>query len=606
MGYLLTMLEEGTLEAVVRETLECRLQLQAGVRDVLNRALDTHVRVDGFRSACSAPSSIILRQVCGLVQSTPPLAAPILRAWYETHHELRSAVAALLQEREILVRASHSLTEPLQVVFGGSPVAQALPDCAESLPEYDQDKVALMLQLLAGKALGKGSEAPKTGPADPGPVDIHDDPVNGHRINADPVDGDPVNDDPVVSQVLQTALELLAQMPPTAPEWEAVIPGFSDSLVNLIAAKQAEREAAGNLGELLAAIQEEHAGLLDFFQCDTGNWQLEAGEPGSPFLQIQEHASRFKELLDEYAPLHDRAPIAAEEMARAKRRMELLPIILEANGAMQRMFNGVDTIVLGEDQQSEDDSEPVCSGASITGGGTALTSLAGGAIDPVVPFGAISQCDITNHLLLRLQYQELEQDNDDLEHENESLKAQVKELEQQLYKTRTHQESLRWAMAYRDNPEETEELNDLVNVGAAVVLAMERYPGQLLFQLNSDSDAGDSAFKWPNQVWNALRWLATDYFSSHLGGHPIPNIDEACRQACGMWYKTSQHENTMTQFRESYTTQVDGRLIWLGEHIGKGNSFDPRRTIRIAFDWDRHLQKVVVGYIGRHQRTNAS
>ena len=70
-----------------------------------------------------------------------------------------------------------------------------------------------------------------------------------------------------------------------------------------------------------------------------------------------------------------------------------------------------------------------------------------------------------------------------------------------------------------------------------------------------------------------------------------------------MWYKTSQHETTMTQFREAYTTRVNGRVIWLGEHIGKGNSFDPRRTIRIAFDWDRQLQKVVIGYIGQHQRT---
>ena len=221
-------------------------------------------------------------------------------------------------------------------------------------------------------------------------------------------------------------------------------------------------------------------------------------------------------------------------------------------------------------------------------------------------FASIAPCDIDERLLLRLAYQDMEQDNEDLEHENAGLKARVKELEQQLYESRTNQESLLWAVAYRDNPEETEEVPDLDSVGAAVALAMERYPGQLLFQLNAESEAEDSAFKWPEQVWDALHWLATDYFTSHLGDHPIPNIDEACRQACGMWYKTSQHENTMTQFREAYTTRVNGRVIWLGEHIGKGNSFDPRRTIRIAFDWDRQLQKVVIGYIGQHQRTAAT
>ena len=186
------------------------------------------------------------------------------------------------------------------------------------------------------------------------------------------------------------------------------------------------------------------------------------------------------------------------------------------------------------------------------------------------------------------------------------LKAQVKELELRLHQSRSQEESLRWAVAYRDNPDETGEVPDVESVGAAVELAMERYPGQLLFQLNAESEAEESAFKWPEQVWNALRWLATDYFTSHLGDNPITNIDEACRQACGMWYKTSQHETTMSQFRESYTTRVNGRVIWLGEHIGKGNSFDPRRTIRIAFDWDRQLQKVVIGYIGQHQRTAAT
>jgi hypothetical protein len=73
-----------------------------------------------------------------------------------------------------------------------------------------------------------------------------------------------------------------------------------------------------------------------------------------------------------------------------------------------------------------------------------------------------------------------------------------------------------------------------------------------------------------------------------------------------MWYKTSQHDTTMTTYRNSYTTRVGGRTVWLREHIGKGASLDPRRTIRIAFDWDRGLRKVIIGYIGRHQKTAAS
>lgn len=581
LGFLFTLLEEGVVETVVREALESRTQLPAGVRDGLNRALDTHVRVDGFRNAGSAPAPVILRQVCDLVQSSPHLAGPVMRAWHETHPDLRSAVAALLEERQIPVREADHLAEPLEAVFQRSPVTDALEACVGDLPEFDPDIVSLMVQLLSGKAVVDDLETQDTGL-------LH------------------IDDDLVVSKVLQTALELLAQMPPTAPEWEVVIPEFSASLANLIEAKKGDREAASELSSLLSTIKEEHAGLLEFFQCDTGYWQLEASEPGFPFQQAQEQATRFRELLDDYAPLHDRAPVAAEEMARSAKRMQLLPRILEANNVLQRMFSGEDPATGGEDQESTEDSEPVCSGRTAYGGESVPSA---GEWDPrelTESPAPIPPCDVEFIRDLRSYVEDLEEENDDLEHENAGLKEQVKELEQQLYESRTNQESLLWAVAYRDNPEEKEEIPNLESVGAAVALAKERYPGQLLFQLNADSDAEESDFKWPEQVWNALRWLATDYFTSHLGDHPIPNIDEACREACGMWYKTSQHETTMTQFRESYTTRVNGRVIWLGEHIGKGNSFDPRRTIRIAFDWDRQLQKVVIGYIGQHQRTAAT
>ena len=51
---------------------------------------------------------------------------------------------------------------------------------------------------------------------------------------------------------------------------------------------------------------------------------------------------------------------------------------------------------------------------------------------------------------------------------------------------------------------------------------------------------------------------------------------------------------------------LTARGYTLVEHIGKGTTFDARYTIRIAFDWDRDRRQVIVGYIGRHQQTDAS
>jgi hypothetical protein len=42
------------------------------------------------------------------------------------------------------------------------------------------------------------------------------------------------------------------------------------------------------------------------------------------------------------------------------------------------------------------------------------------------------------------------------------------------------------------------------------------------------------------------------------------------------------------------------------EHIGTGKSKRPEETIRIAFKWLESEEKVLIGYIGQHQRTTTT
>ena len=107
-------------------------------------------------------------------------------------------------------------------------------------------------------------------------------------------------------------------------------------------------------------------------------------------------------------------------------------------------------------------------------------------------------------------------------------------------------------------------------------------------------------------MWEALQWLATTYYKSKMGQLRVTNFDQSVKEACGWWYKGDQGETTMTRYRNSYTTHAHGRTYQLAEHIGKGTNFDARYTIRIAFNWDDGLRRVIVGYIGRHQQTDAS
>ena len=78
-------------------------------------------------------------------------------------------------------------------------------------------------------------------------------------------------------------------------------------------------------------------------------------------------------------------------------------------------------------------------------------------------------------------------------------------------------------------------------------------------------------------------------------------------EACTGWtYKTSQREESIAKYREWYETLADGKTWYLGAHIGKGTSRDPRHTIRIGFVRDEEDNRVIVGFIGLHQRNRQS
>ena len=78
-------------------------------------------------------------------------------------------------------------------------------------------------------------------------------------------------------------------------------------------------------------------------------------------------------------------------------------------------------------------------------------------------------------------------------------------------------------------------------------------------------------------------------------------------EACSGWtYKASQREESIAKYREWYETLVNGKTWYLGTHIGKGTSRDPRHTIRIGFVRDQENNRVIVGFIGLHQRNRQS
>ena len=405
--------------------------------------------------------------------------------------------------------------------------------------------------------------------------------------------------------------DILSQLPPHAPEWEDTIPDFIARLSQLVQEKEQERNRAAALDNLLAELKAKFQELLDFFQWNPRNWtSANAGDPLG-LGTVEYVATELDSLLSRYTPVHERGQTATVELARSKLRAELLPQILETGGKLEEMMTPWDdgqgeahpALLPNPGPKGDDASNSL---PDVVGDTAEVTSLeappqpAGEETDLPEPegFAEIQPCEIEDYLLLRLELAELQKENDDLERE-------VKSLEKALFESRSKEEGYWYAQASQEGTG-AQTTPDITDVNAAVALARDRFDRQLIFRLNSDSSIEGNQFKWPDKIWSALEWLATTYYDARTGKTQNTDLDASCRLASDMWYKTSQHETTMTSYRNSYTTKVDGRTIWLQEHIGKGTSFDPRRTIRIAFDWDRDLRKVIVGYIGQHQRTSST
>ncbi len=128
---------------------------------------------------------------------------------------------------------------------------------------------------------------------------------------------------------------------------------------------------------------------------------------------------------------------------------------------------------------------------------------------------------------------------------------------------------------------------------------------QVLILGRAEAGAKDCLYENPEQVFKGLEWLATTYRSVKTG-ELREDLIESCLKQTGLHYKSNQSSSTMGRFENEYFVMYEGQRKALSEHIRKGTSRDPRHTISIAFFYDKPRNKVVLGFIGQHQSTDAT
>lgn len=141
----------------------------------------------------------------------------------------------------------------------------------------------------------------------------------------------------------------------------------------------------------------------------------------------------------------------------------------------------------------------------------------------------------------------------------------------------------------------------------AIERAKQQFGDQLVFSLNGKSDER-SPFESPSEVLAAFEWLAVVYRDSKTGAKSCPDLDKDLRETITGWhYSAHQNESTARSHRAKdwyqcpWAGSPTGKLE-IHEHIKCGRSRDAEETIRIAFSWEPKIQKVVIGFIGQHQR----
>ena len=397
---------------------------------------------------------------------------------------------------------------------------------------------------------------------------------------------------PVESELFRTWIDTLWDLPASAPEWPDDAANLGKWIRFILREKEREliEGVVGKIADQWNGIDNEFNDDLDYL--GIGPLTLQA-PPGGPELLIGtlEFLAALRVQLEAYRPLRPQAASRQEELERSEARRAaedgILQLTAEWRERMARAKEAQEaaTAAHGAEAAAEEDESPT---------GTQADA------DPEAVEALTAERD-----RLQAELHTLREENGRLCGCNAELRAESGRRDEETRKlnelvARSRRTEEQWRQAYVESrkgrrPDDTPVCID--SVGEAVALAREAFGDRLLIKLNSRSNE-NTPFTNPAEVYDALAWLAT----AHCDGNEN-RIGEACS---GWTYKTNQREESIAKYREWYETLADGKTWYLGAHIGKGTRRDPRHTIRIGFVRDEENNRVIVGFIGLHQRNRQS
>lgn len=586
------------IDSVIDHALEYRDKANEGTRSRLNAAIrNSGVNLPGFRDSSKAPSHQLRSPlILDMMKGNDRLTGAVLMAWMESRESLKEAIVEHLADRGIPTGGIDARKGSFDSLWRRGEWEDERATLRKSHGGVDVDDITLMLCCVSGRL--------------PEPL-ISD-------------------DQKIESELFKGWIEDLKKLDPDADDW-LDLDLFKTALSQLGESKAIERVKAQSeaIERELAEIVDEYSDELRYLDIEIGAWAGDGTRHGkSTFTEARKFINLLKDDLDEYRPIRPQASTREQEaervVIRAEREREILSVAErwgEFIAGLKEARN--DTEDVPADRGSAESVAPVEDYEALAAERDALkaenerlkAAEAALATSNDISPGELGALEAEAEALKR-RIESLTSDNHRLSVANEGLETDKRALDEQnsklrgrLIRTRRMEEM--WRQNYEDaqaQPRQVSELDtsELESVTDALELAERTFPDQLLLALNSKSDK-NSPFRKPDEVFAALKWLATEYHSLKANPGGSPDFNMLLKQSCSGWsYKPGQTEVTKEQFNEWYTTRHDGKTYELEAHLAKGTSHDPQNTMRIAFEWDDDLGKVVVGFLGLHQRNRRS
>lgn len=569
-------------EDVVSTALQQRPSASESARAALNAAIDNSgIKIGGFKkpSRAQPPDLLNVHVLDALLNDNDKLASAVLRVWTEALPELARVVTQHLEEHNVPVLDPKSTCFP--AVWPQSICLLEGNVLSSRHREFNHHDVALMLSYLSGRFPEETA---------------------------------------LRSSLFSEWLGILEDLPPDAPEWDESH-RFLAELVELSTTKSADHRIAlwESFEKTIAGIAEQFGEELRYLGIDVSRIQEEAAARPSLIPPAYDLAARLQPALEAYREVRPQATTRDEELRRAGERDEREAEIFVIVEAWEELKASPEDTEEADAEALDGPDAP----ANITVGEYEALHSANQELA-----SENTRLTQTNDLLQQAQDKlraekdqfaaenaRLSEENGALQHANDKLRMEKDEesnensrLKRELRESMQREEAWRGAPApMRDEAGAEPNRSDLASVRIAVTRARSEFPDQLLIAPNSRSNE-DTPYQRPAEVYDALAWLATDYHSirsSPTGANP--DFDKMLKETCPGWsYIPHQSAVTIGMFKDWYYTTADGTRYELTEHLGRGSSGNPQHTIRIAFAWDADLRKVIVGYIGHHQRNQGS